>query len=132
MKCSAKCYKFGMELQLIRPGESICAEDTLSDGSSMKFRFLEGEQEREAFIIRYKGEYHAYKNRCAHMALTLDLDDNDFFTVDFRALICKTHGAMYNPDDGYCFAGPCYTESLEPLRIEVRNSQVILVADESA
>ena len=115
-----------MELQLIRPGESICAEDTLSDGSSMKFRFLEGEQEREAFIIRYKGEYHAYKNRCAHMALGLDMADNDFFTVDFRALICKTHGATYFPDSGLCFSGPCYGESLEAVPIALRDGNVVL------
>jgi len=60
------------------------------------------------------------------MALTLDLEDNDFFTIDYRALICKTHGAMYQPDTGFCFAGPCYAESLEALQLEVRDGHVVL------
>jgi nitrite reductase/ring-hydroxylating ferredoxin subunit len=116
----------GEELPLIRAGETICAIETLSDGSSLKFRVLEGDRPMEAFLIRFDGEYYAYKNRCAHMALTLDLDDNDFFTIDFRGLICKTHGAVYYPDDGLCISGPCLGESLEAIPIEVRDNSVLL------
>jgi len=119
-----------MELPFVAPGDSICAEDALSDGTSMKFRIPEGKGEMEAFLIRFQGKYYAYKNRCAHMALTLDLDDNDFFTIDFRALICKTHGAMYYPDNGYCFAGPCYSESLDTLEVGIRDGKVVLVSTE--
>ncbi len=116
-----------MEMPLVRPGERICDEDTLAAGTSMKFRIPEGERVTEAFLIRFGGKYYAYKNRCAHMSLTLDLDDNDFFTIDFRALICKTHGAMYRPENGYCFAGPCYSEALESLQVEIRDGHVIFV-----
>ena len=115
-----------MELSLVRAGEKICSTDTLSDGSSLKFHVLEGERPIEAFLIRFDGEYYAYKNRCAHLALTLDLDDNDFFTIDFRGLICKTHGAVYLPDDGLCIGGPCLGESLEAIQIEVRENSVLL------
>ena len=115
-----------MELPLVQPGERICPESALEDGASLKFRVLENERLIEAFLIRHAGQYYAYKNRCAHMALTLDLEDNDFFTIDYGALICKTHGAMYQPDTGVCFAGPCYAESLEALQLEVRDGHVVL------
>jgi nitrite reductase/ring-hydroxylating ferredoxin subunit len=116
-----------MELRLIRAGEPICPIEELSDSTSLKFRILEEGRAIEAFLIRFSGRYYAYKNRCAHMALTLDLEDNDFFTIDCRALICKTHGAVYFPESGICFSGPCYGETLEPLPVELRDGQVILV-----
>jgi len=115
-----------MELPLIRAGETICSTDTLSNGGSLKFHILEGDRPIEAFLIRFDEEYYAYKNRCAHMSLTLDLDDNDFFTIDFRGLICKTHGAVYYPNDGLCISGPCLGESLEAIQIEVRGNAVLL------
>src|SRR5262249_50063715 len=116
-----------MELKLIQPGEPICSIQELSDNSSLKFRILEQGRAIEAFLIRFSGQYYAYKNRCAHLALTLDLDDNDFFTIDYRALICKTHGAAYFPESGICFSGPCYGEALEALSVQLRDGQVILV-----
>ncbi len=33
---------------------------------------------------------------------------------------------MYQPDTGFCFAGPCYAESLEALQLEVRDGHVVL------
>lgn len=119
-----------MELALIRPGEVICAEETLSDGTSLKFSVMEEGLPVEAFLIRHRGRYYAYRNRCAHMALALDLDDNDFFTVDHAALICKTHGAVYRPEDGYCFAGPCFDGFLDPLTVRVQDGKVLLISTE--
>lgn len=114
------------ELPLIERGGSICAADTLTDGASLKFRVKEQEHAVEAFLIRFEGRYYAYRNRCAHMALTLDMDDNDFFTIDSRELICKTHAATYSPDTGVCVGGPCYGESLEPVPILVQDGVVLL------
>jgi len=117
-----------VDLETVGPGEPICAADALVDGSSLKFRVAGGERAGEAFLIRFEGRYYAYRNVCAHMALGLDMDDNDFFTIDFRALICKTHGAMYEPDTGLCFAGPCYGDALEALPVTVKDGSVLLGA----
>jgi nitrite reductase/ring-hydroxylating ferredoxin subunit len=121
-------YNAAVALPLIEPGEVICPADALADGSSMKFLLRAGDRPVEAFLIRFEGRHYAYRNRCAHMALGLDFDDNDFFTVDQRALICKTHGAVYHPDSGVCFSGPCYGEALDPVAIEVRDGRVVLAA----
>jgi len=115
-----------VELPIVRPGEAICAEDMLTDGTSVKFRVAGGERGGEAFLVRFEGRYYAYRNVCAHMALGLDMDDNDFFTIDSRALICKTHGATYQPDTGLCFGGPCYGESLDRLPVIVKDGAVVL------
>jgi nitrite reductase/ring-hydroxylating ferredoxin subunit len=117
-----------MELPLVRPGESICGAGALEDGTSLKFRVLVEGRPVEAFLIRFGGRYYAYRNRCAHMALGLDMADNDFFTVDGRALICKTHAAMYDPETGECFAGPCYGMALDALAIDATGASVRLAA----
>jgi nitrite reductase/ring-hydroxylating ferredoxin subunit len=54
------------------------------------------------------------------------MDDNDFFTVDGSALICKTHAAMYEPETGECFAGPCQGRSLDPLDIDTAAGVIVL------
>ncbi len=117
-----------MDSPVIAPGQIICATNALSEGTSLKFRIRDEAGFHEAFLIRHAGRYHAYRNVCAHMALTLDLDDNDFFTVDNQALICKTHGAIYRPDDGYCISGPCIGESLQTVAVEERPDGIALVS----
>ena len=51
---------------------------------------------------------------------TIDGGGGDFLSEDGKSLICRTHGAKYRLDDGYCFHGPCKGKSLVrlPLRVE--------------
>ncbi len=60
-----------------------------------------------AFAIRFRGEVHAYLNRCSHVAMEMDLEENRFFDSTGQWLICATHGALYAPDTGRCMNGPC-------------------------
>jgi len=48
-----------------------------------------------------------------------------FFDAEGRHLVCSTHGAVFRPEDGYCLAGPCAGESLEPVPVEVREGRVV-------
>jgi len=121
-----------METPFVRPGDRICAAADLPEKSSFKFRVLGVGIACEAFLIRSGGRVFAYWNRCAHMALSLDLEDNDFFTIDLQALVCKTHGAMYHPESGVCFSGPCRGASLEPVPVEIVDGEVVLCGDAPA
>src|SRR5207247_4347103 len=72
------------------------------------------------------GRYHAYLNRCAHVGPPLDLWPNEFFTEDGRALICSTHGAIYEPATGLCTAGPCVGDRLTPLPLTVEDATLVV------
>lgn len=117
-----------MALRTVTPGEAICGTDQLRDGQSVKFRVLRGTERFEAFLVRHEGRFHAWKNECAHLPLPLDLDDNDFFTIDQRHLICKTHAATFEPATGEGISGPGLGRSLTSVEIEIRGGEVVLKA----
>lgn len=111
---------------LVHPGEPICRVSDLQNGQSRKFQFPTRIGPEEALLIRYRNQYHAYVNRCRHLYTPLDYDDNDFFSSDGRLLVCKTHGARYQPDTGACAGGPCDGRALLRIPLEIRNAEVIL------
>lgn len=80
----------------------------------------------EGFVFFRDGQVHAYRNKCAHVTLPLDLDDEDFFSEDKSAIVCKAHGAEYDPLTGICVDGPCKHKSLWRLNISVLDDDVYL------
>jgi nitrite reductase/ring-hydroxylating ferredoxin subunit len=83
---------------------------------------------REAFVVRdASGELHAYLNRCQHLPITLDAGSRAFFAPDGRHIMCRTHGATYQVDDGMCIAGPCTGRALIALRLELDGERLSIV-----
>lgn len=86
----------------------LCHSADLQEGGlAVPFDVLYQGQSCWAFAIRFKGEVHAYLNRCSHVAMEMDLQANRFFDTTGQWLICATHGALYAPDTGRCINGPC-------------------------
>lgn len=114
-------------LRMTTPSEWRLAVADLPPGGSARFRLDCGGRPVEGFVVNHGGSFHAYVNRCAHAGTPLDLWPNEFFTEDGRALICATHGALYEPSSGRCTAGPCAGRSLAPLPLR-REGDVLVVA----
>jgi nitrite reductase/ring-hydroxylating ferredoxin subunit len=86
----------------------LCQSAELHEGGlAVPFDVLYQGQSCWAFAIRFKGEVHAYLNRCSHVAMEMDFQPNRFFDTTGQWLICATHGALYAPDTGRCMNGPC-------------------------
>ena len=86
----------------------LCPSADLQDGGlAVPFDVLYAGQTSRAFAIRFQGRAHAYLNRCAHVPMEMDYQENRFFDDSGRWLLCATHGATYAPDTGTCVAGPC-------------------------
>ncbi|MEI6760224.1 MAG: Rieske 2Fe-2S domain-containing protein [Betaproteobacteria bacterium] len=87
---------------------ALCASaDLVNSGAAVPFEVVYGGQTCRAFAVRYQGEVHAYLNRCAHVAMEMDFQPNQFFDRSGDWLICATHGALYQPQTGQCRGGPC-------------------------
>jgi nitrite reductase/ring-hydroxylating ferredoxin subunit len=103
----------------------ICASQALADcGRGVRFEVQYFGQPAPAFAVRYRGEVHAYLNRCAHVAMELDWQEGAFFDADGRDLLCSTHGATYDARSGRCLGGPCNRTPLVKLRVEERSGKV--------
>lgn len=87
---------------------ALCrSEDLLERGDAVPFEVVYCGHHCRAFAVRYRGEVHAYLNRCSHVPIEMDYQPNKFFDLSGEWLICSTHGAVYRPDTGHCGGGPC-------------------------
>ena len=87
---------------------SLCVSaDLVSGGDAVPFEVSYYGQPCRGFAIRYSGQVYAYLNRCAHVPMEMDYQDNRFFDSSGLYLMCATHGAIYRPQTGECAGGPC-------------------------
>ena len=88
--------------------QSLCNSSELLDGGhAVPFDVMYAGQTSRAFAVRFKGQPHAYLNRCTHVAMELDWQPNRVFDATGQWLLCASHGAAYLPDTGQCAGGPC-------------------------
>ena len=86
----------------------LCNAGELVDGGlAVPFDVVYAGQTCRAFAVRFRGQVHAYLNRCTHVAMELDWQPNRFFDDTGQWLLCGSHGAAYRPDSGACAGGPC-------------------------
>jgi nitrite reductase/ring-hydroxylating ferredoxin subunit len=85
----------------------------LKHGESTRFVFKRGPSSEEGFVLRYHESLHAFANSCPHWGVDLDYGSGDFYDVSVDRLVCRTHGALFLPQTGFCDWGPCTGHSLE-------------------
>ena len=108
----------------------ICPLNQIPDGGSLGFTVGEGDWPLRGFLVRTRDEVKAYVNRCPHARHPLNLRPNGFLTQDASLILCSSHGALFEKSTGYCVAGPCAGQSLEPIQIQVVEGYVLLEAVE--
>jgi nitrite reductase/ring-hydroxylating ferredoxin subunit len=71
-----------------------------------------------------------YVNSCPHLGTPLNWAGDTFISEDSGLIICATHGALFEIEDGACVSGPCAGQSLEAAPVTVdRAGQVVLTGD---
>jgi nitrite reductase/ring-hydroxylating ferredoxin subunit len=119
-----------MMSKAIGEGDVLCESNELVEaGTGLRFQWRGG---AGAFAIRFAGEPRAYVNRCPHMGTELDWQPGDFFDESGAYLVCATHGALFEPHNGHCIAGPCRGASLEPIGVRERNGRIFLYNESPA
>lgn len=108
----------------------LCALAEIPDGGSRGFTLARGDAPGlRVFAVRRGESVWAYVNRCPHRGTPLDWRPDDFLDREGRHIVCATHGAVFQLEDGVCIAGPCPGEQLTPLPLERRGSDLYAPAD---
>jgi nitrite reductase/ring-hydroxylating ferredoxin subunit len=103
----------------------------IEPGRTKKFLFTVNGREVEAFLLNFRGELHAYINRCCHVPMAMDWVENQFFTEEGDYILCATHGACYLPDSGECVAGPPFGKFLIRVPLTIEGHEVIATLPEA-
>ncbi len=108
----------------------ICASTALVDGGEgVRFQVKRQGGSLAAFVVRWRDRAYAYVNECQHQATELDWNAGDFFDESKLYLMCATHGALYEPDSGFCVSGPCHGARLAPVEVCERDGGVFCAED---
>lgn len=93
--------------------------DEIDDPGCREFQIGEGDWPFRGFVVRRGDAVYAYQNYCIHVGHPLNWMPDAFLTKDRKAIICASHGAVYEIDSGLCVAGPCVGKSLQQVDAEV-------------
>ena len=69
----------------------------------------------------------AYLNVCPHAGRPLNWAPGRFL-YQHGQLVCASHGAAFQPEDGLCIGGPCRGQSLQPVAVQVREGAIYACA----
>jgi nitrite reductase/ring-hydroxylating ferredoxin subunit len=115
-----------MQEQSRRGGRIVARATEIETGAVKKFWIICRQYRVDGLLVNDGGRFHAYVNRCRHMATPLDFIRDRFVSEDGRYLMCYTHGALYERGTGLCISGPCKGESLYRLPVCVDQGDVLV------
>ena len=103
----------------------------LEDPGCREFEIGAGDWPFRGFVVRKGAEVFAYQNFCVHVGHSLNWSSDKFLTKDKSALICASHGATYEIETGYCYAGPGNGRTLRKVDVAVRDGVVYVTGPTS-
>ena len=108
-------------------GVILCKLEDIDDGSAKELSYSAGDEIYNIFLQRKGDDVFAYNNACPHTGAPLNMELGQFMEKSGTYLMCHTHGALFQLDDGFCVAGPCNGASLEKFDIMIKSGNVIIV-----
>jgi len=104
----------------------ICDLSDIDDGASDGFVVDTADGRCGLMVIRKGDGALSYLNSCPHIGTPLDIRPGRFLDQAGVHILCTTHGALFQIDDGLCIAGPCVDDKLTRIEIEVRDDGVFV------
>ena len=105
--------------------------DELEDPGCREFSIGDGDWPLHGFVVRKGDAVYAYQNFCVHVGHPLNWSPDRFLTKDKTALICASHGATYEIETGYCFAGAGNGRTLRSVDVAVRDGVIYVTGPTS-
>ena len=112
-----------------RAGQALCRLEEIPDGAAKGFGLESGDEPLEIFVVREGERVFAYVNVCPHTGSPLDWQPDDFMSEDGGAIMCHTHGALFEIDGGFCIAGPCAGDKLTPVNVKLDEDGYVILGE---
>lgn len=106
----------------------LCHINDIDEGASMGFEV----GDKKLFAVKKDAVIHVYENRCPHLGIELEWQENQFLDPDGALIQCSTHGALFMIEDGNCISGPCAGEHLRRINTVIQADEVFLTSDSTA
>ena len=111
-------------------GRVLCRLDDIEDGQAKGFTLGKGLEAREIFVVREDDQVFGYLNSCPHLGTPLNWQGDRFINDASGLILCATHGALFEIEDGACVSGPCAGQALEAVPVTVdAEGRVVLTGD---
>ncbi len=111
-------------------GRVLCRLADIEDGQAKGFTLEAGPGGREIFVVLEDDRVFGYVNSCPHLGTPLNWQDDRFISDASGLILCATHGAQFEIEDGACVSGPCEGQALEAVPVTVDAAgRVVLIED---
>lgn len=97
----------------------------LPEHGGKEIMFTEGQSRTSIFIQKTNDTIAVFLNHCPHAGTPLNMLGDRFLDMRGKNILCRTHGATFDREDGKCIAGPCKGRYLTPIACRVENGAVI-------
>ena len=104
--------------------QRLCAVSDIEEDGSIAVRATIDGEAVQLMLIRKDGLVHAYKNICPHIGAPLDFTPGQFLNLERNFILCSTHGALFQIEDGACVSGPCQGQSPEAVPSKISDDSV--------
>ena len=108
--------------------QKICRLDDILDGHARGFEVLVDKEVISIICVRQAQQIFAYKNICPHTGINLEWLADQFLDDSGQYLVCSTHGALFQIEDGHCVAGPCAGDALQGVTVKLEQGDVFINA----
>jgi nitrite reductase/ring-hydroxylating ferredoxin subunit len=107
---------------------ALCRVDEIPDGGACGFGPAPGGF-IGLFAARRGAAVFVYVNACPHLGVSLDWAPDRFLTADGSLIVCSTHGALFQIENGLCIRGPCAGDRLEAVPARIVDGVILVPAD---
>lgn len=100
----------------------LCNLSDIPEGTAKGFSL----EKIEIFAVHFDSQFFVYQNKCPHLEIPLEWQEDQFLDMDGELIQCSTHGALFTIESGFCVSGPCQGSNLTALKSVVENEQLYL------
>lgn len=104
------------------PTHTLCQLDDIDEEGSKGFEV----QGHKLFAVKKDNLVYVYQNRCPHLGVELEWDEDVFLDQEGKLIQCSTHGALFLIEDGSCISGPCAGDQLTSIECKVEGNVVVI------